>query len=175
MKYLLTLFLSFVALFSFAQVDQADSASISTAGKQGTEMARLLLAKDYTAFAKFTYPPVKKMAGSEEKLIELLKSSIANLESQGISIINCSVENPEKIIHFKNTLQCTLIQNIEMKVPNGRMMAKSALIGISANNGKNWTFVDTHGSDLKTLQKNIPGLSNSLNIPEKQEPVFIKE
>jgi hypothetical protein len=61
-----------------------------------------------------------------------------------------------------------------MKVPGGRVTSNASLIGISSDNGNNWTFIDTHGADLKTIQKSIPGLSNELLLPEKEKPVFYK-
>jgi len=175
MKYLLTIFFNFLAFFSTAQIEQADSISLNIAEKQGTEMAKLLLAKDYKAFAKYTYKSILDMAGGEEKMIELIKQSFDQMETEGYSFINFTIEKPLTIIHFNNTLQCALTENIEMKVPKGRLTTKSTLIGISEDSGQNWTFIDTHGANLKTLQETISGLSNNLIIPEKQQPVFFKE
>ncbi|MEP7165857.1 MAG: hypothetical protein ABI741_14240 [Ferruginibacter sp.] len=175
MKYLLTIFFSLLTFFSTAQIDQADSISLGIVEKQGTEMAKLLLAKDYKAFAKYTYQPIIEMTGGEEKMIELIKQSFDQMETGGYSFINFTIEKPLTIVHFNNTLQCALIENIEMKVPKGRLTSKSTLIGISSDKGQNWTFIDTHGADLKTLQKTLSGLSNDLVIPEKQQPVFFKE
>lgn len=175
MKYLLAFSFMFTFLFSSAQTEQVDSTSFNIVEKQGTEMARVLLAKDYKAFAKYTYQPVIEMAGGEEKMIELLKQTFDQMETEGYSFTSFTIEKPVTIIRFNNTLQCTLIQHIELKVPAGRLTTRSALIGISKDDGQNWTFIDTHGADLKTLQKTLSGLSDNLMLPEKQDPVFYKE
>lgn len=175
MKKLLTLILLLPFLFSKAQVVPADSTLIPIVEKQGTAMAKLLLAKDYSAFVKYTYPPILKMAGGEAKMTALIKQSFKQIEDQGYKILKVSIENPTGIIHFGKKLQCSVTQLLEMKVPNGRIVSKSTLIGNSDNNGKNWTFLDTHGATLQELQKTIPGLSNDLIIPEKTEPVLYKE
>jgi hypothetical protein len=174
MKYLITILFIFLAFFTAAQIEQVDSVSLANAEKQGNIMAKLLLAKDFKGFAKYTYQPIIEMAGGEAKMIELIKQSFDQLETQGYTFTNFTIEKPLHIIHFNNTLQCTIIENIEMKVSDGRLTSKSALIGISNDNGQNWAFIDTHGTDLKTLQSTLPGLSDNLILPEKEEPVLYK-
>lgn len=175
MKYLIAVLFSFSTLFAFAQNEQVDSIAAINAEKQGNIMAKLLLARDFKAFTKYTYPPIVKMAGGDEKMIKLIKESLDLMETQGYTFTNFSVEKPTTIVHFNNTLQCTIIENIEIKVPKGRLISKAALIGVSCDNGQTWTFIDTHGSDLKTLQGTLAGLSDDLVIPQKEKPVFYED
>lgn len=57
----------------------------------------------------------------------------------------------------------------------GRLISKSILIGISKNNGEDWTFIETSGKNLKTLQSTFKDLSDNLVIPEETKPIFYKE
>ena len=107
-------------------------------------------------------------------MVALIQQSMDQLQNQGYTFTNFTIEKPLHMIHFNNNLQCTITEIIEMKVPNGKITSKASLVGVSGDNGQNWTFIDTHGSDLPSLQKQVPGLSDSLQIPEKQQPVFEK-
>jgi len=174
MKHCLFLLFFFFGTFVTAQTGQTDSLAMNRAQQQGNVMAKLLLAKDYKAFAKYTYQPVIDISGGEDKMVALIQQSIDQLQNQGYSFTNFTIEKPLQLIHFNNTLQCTITEIIEMKVPSGQLTSKASLIGISGDNGQNWTFIDTHGSDLPSLQKQVPGLSDGLQIPEQQQPVLEK-
>lgn len=152
------------------QIPQQDSIYIHRVQEQGTEMCKLLIAKDYKAFSKFTYPPVIVMIGGEEKMIEKMTQQLDQMAIDGYVILNASIVKPLRIVHLKDELQCTLAQNIEMKVPTGREMIHSSLIAISTDKGENWTFIDTQNKDIKKLQVLYPNLSDSLVMLEKKEP-----
>ena len=175
MKYLLSVFLIFAITITKAQVVRTDSICKNNVEKQGNIMADLLMNKDYRAFSKYTYQPIIDMAGGEEILIDLIKKGMEQIETQGLSFLKCSIERPISIIHIKNELQCTVTQNIVLKTATGRIVSKSTLIGISSDDGENWTFIDAHGKDIKTLQASLSNLSNDLIIPEKQKPVVYKD
>ena len=176
MKQFITILLALSLLSAKAQLPvKPDSLLYPIVEMQGNAMAKLLLVKDYKAFVKYTYPPVIQMSGGEAKLVALIKQSFKGLEGQGYSITSIAVDKPGAIIHFGKKMQCTITQVLEMKTPKGRLVSTSFLIGNSDNNGKNWTFIDTHGAELKTLRSSIPGLSTQLIIPPATEPVLYKE
>jgi hypothetical protein len=156
-----------------AQIQQQDSTYILKVQQQGTKMCQLLIAKDYKSFIKYSYPPVIEMLGGEEKMIEKMTQLLEQMAIGGYIILNGSIEKPLKIVHLKDELQCALAQNMEMKVPAGREMIHSSLIGISTDKGENWTFIDTQNKDLKAMQALFPNLSDSLVMPEKREPELL--
>lgn len=175
MKNLITVLLLFFSFSVFAQTSSADSVAISNCETQGNIMAKLLFEKNYDAFIKYTYQPLLKLAGGAANMTKAVKKTMDDLEVQGYSFTNISIDKPGKIVHADKMLQCVVQQHIEMKVPGGRITSNASLIGISSDNGNNWTFIDTHGANLKTIQKSIPGLSSQLLIPEKEKPVFYKD
>ena len=175
MKYLLSLLIICSVTFVAGQASQSDSVAMNFAQQQGNTMAKLLLARDFKAFTQYIYRPLVDMSGGEDSMVALVGQSMDQLQNQGYRITSFIVENPVNLIHFNNTLQCVITETIEMKVPGGKLTTKASLVGISDDTGKNWTFIDTHGSDLLSLQKQVPGLSDSLQIPEKQPPVFEKK
>lgn len=42
------------------------------------------------------------------------------------------------------------------------------LIAISTDKGANWTFIDTSGKDISTMEKTFPYLSSQLELPSKK-------
>ena len=160
---------------TYSQTVLPDSILAKTVNEQGREMCRLMLLKDYKAYIKYINKATIDIAGSEEKAIELLKNGMTRFESQGYVIINFSIQTPEKFIRVNNEIQCTLVEDVELKMPKGKMIAHSPLIGISINDGNNWTFFATSGKDLKTLQKTIPTLSDKLIIPETQPFTIVQD
>jgi hypothetical protein len=175
MKLLLTLFSSFFLSATIAQTVQSDTVVLNAIEQQGNTMGKLLLSKDYKTFIKYTHPVIMDMAGGEENMIEIIKAGMEQVENQNISISFCSVERPVSYISFKNELQCTVVQRMEMKFPEGRVLSKSFLVAVSDDKGKNWKFIDPNGRDLKELQKILPDLSDTLIIPKDEEPVIIKD
>ena len=175
MKKLIVALCLLFSFSAFAQSPSSDSVAISNCETQGNIMANLLFEKKYDAFIKYTYAPLLKMAGGAANMTNAVKKSMDELETQGYSFTNISIDKPAKLVHVNKMLQCVVMQHIEMKVPGGRVTTNASLIGISSDNGNNWTFIDTHGADLKTLQKSIPALSSQLSLPEKEKPVFYKD
>ncbi len=173
--------LSIIILLSFllgACDDQTKSIELSDNTEvklQAESMAQLLLKSDFKSFSKFTHPKVIEMMGGEEKMIETLESGTKAMAAEGTGFLSISIGEPSKIISINNELQCTLSQTIEMKVPNGKLTAKSTLIAISTNNGKSWYFIDTSGKNIETMQKLLPNLSSDLVISANEKPVFSKD
>jgi hypothetical protein len=177
MKYLLITFLIFLNLNSFSQKQLIDSIYLNRVEKQGLIMTKFFLDKDYKGFTKYVYQPSLDILGGEEIAIQTIEKAVDKLSKDGFYISNCSVEKPANIILFNNEFQCTLIENIEMKVIKdglfkGRLVSKSILIGISKNNGEDWTFIETSGKPLTTLRSTFKNLSDNLIIPEETYPVF---
>ena len=168
MKFFLSITLTFFLSASYAQVPLTDSIRLSNAERDGKMMAKLLLEKNYKEFAKYTYPGVVALFGGAEKIAEVIKSSMEEIEEEGFTFTSCSVERPTGLIYTENEIQCTITQLLEMKTPTGRVVSKSTLIGISGNKGESWTFVDSQGKDIKTLQEILPNLSDDLVIPTKE-------
>lgn len=94
------------------------------------------------------------------------------MNADGFDFLNATLGNPSEIITINNELQCTLPQNIEMKVPNGRLVSQSTLIAISSNGGENWYFIDTSGKDIQAMKRMFSNLSEKLVIPQQDKPIF---
>ena len=140
--------------------------------EQATITGNALIKKDYATFVKFIHPSILSLSGGNQKMIAQLQKGIKEMEENGTSFSSVEFGIPGQILQAKGELQCIVTQRLTMKMPNGKLLVKSAMIAVSADKGHQWLFIDTAAGDLKTLQKIVPTLSNQLHIPAKEEPTF---
>jgi hypothetical protein len=138
---------------------------------QANKMGQLFISGDYKAFAHYTYPKILQMMGGADKMAEVLNKTTANMKTQGMVFSSITFDAPSKVVKSGNELQATIAQHTEIKLTQGRIVTTSTLIAISADNGNNWTFVDTSNKDISTLRKVLPNLSPSITLPPPQQPV----
>ena len=174
MKHLKLLLISlFVINFTHAQTNATDTAIAAINLKSSAEkMGRLFIEKNYTQYVKFIHPKILQMAVGQAKIIALLKKSLKDVESQGITFQNVVIGSSSKIIITKTGLQSVVPQLLQLKTKTGLLDATSYLIATSADKGKTWYFIDTSGKTLAQMKSAFPTLSDELVIPEKKPPVM---
>jgi hypothetical protein len=131
--------------------------------------------KDYDNFIDGIYPMIVSTAGGKEKMRTELEKALNIMSEQGISIDSVIFSKPNPIIRTKEELQTTLVETLIMTIPQGKMINKSTLICISADNGETWFFIDSSNNDVKTLQSQFPNLSDSLIIGKMGKPIVFKK
>lgn len=132
--------------------------------KQAETMAKVFIEKDYKTYMKFMYPKAIEIMGGETNMIKIL-------ETMPYEIIKASYEKPEKFVYCNNEIQCIIIENLEIKVRNGRLVMKNNLIGISKDTGKNWYFLDVPGTTISSIKQSFPNLCNELEIVEMPKSI----
>lgn len=167
-KFLYTLLLSIsIVSVSIAQTPE------QTVLKQANDMGQSFLDKDYDTFASYTYPKVMQTMGGKDNMIKNLKRSFDGFANEGIVFLKMDYSAPSKIVTVEDgSMQCTLIQMIEMKVKGGKLTSQSCLLAISENKGENWYFLDTSGYNHPTMKTLIPNLSDEIDIPGRIDPIF---
>jgi hypothetical protein len=170
MKHLLIGFIILVLVkVSYCQSNQIDKFK-ENIKSEAQIMANYLVKKDFDNFVKYMYPPIIKMAGGKDKILEVLKAGL----STGTELVGVEISNPSDTVVVNNEIQCTLEQMVELSVKGGKLKAKSSLIGISMDNGKKWFFIDA-SSPIEQMQLRYSNLSNRLVIPKSSLPVFFRD
>jgi hypothetical protein len=163
-KKIWTLILILTFSFAFAQTENENL------NDQLGKMKKLFLVEDFENFANYTYPKVIEMMGGKSNMIKATKEGMSQMKNDGFSIIDLNFKNPSEFLKKGNELQCTITQIIVMKTPSGKIESEYTLIGISNDNGQNWTFIDTSGKDKETMLKYFPNLHDDITIkPKKQK------
>lgn len=105
-------------------------------------------------------------------MIEEAKKLVINMEGKGFKYIDLKFKNPSKFIKKGNETQLTMIQEILMNSPKGKILAEYTLIGISNDNGANWKFIDTGGKSKEIMIQYFPNLSKDLVIKPKMQKII---
>lgn len=136
------------------------------------EMKKFFLAGDFENFANYTYPKIIEMMGGKSNMIKVTKEGMTKMKNDGFSFTGLNFKNPSEFLKKENELQCSLTQVIVMKTPRGKIESEYTLIGISSDDGQNWTFIDTSGKDKETMLKYFPNLHNKIIIKPKKQKVI---
>ncbi|HXG85591.1 MAG TPA: hypothetical protein VNI84_16325 [Pyrinomonadaceae bacterium] len=131
--------------------------------KQADEMAKAITTNDFDKFADFMYPKVIEMVGGREKFITGLKAAMEQVKSSGIESSDYVVENPTQKINFEKHIFSILPTETTIKTRNETINMVGGLIGISQDNGKNWTFIRIQSKEV--LKRLFPKVADKLKIP----------
>jgi hypothetical protein len=177
MKFLILISISLFILASCKETKKSPTALAHSKKikEQATEMAQLLLKKDFKEFIKFTHPKIISLMGGADKMTYTLTNSVLDLENEGTRFMTINFEEPGSVITVADELQCTIVQKLEMKVPKGKVLTRTTLIAISKDNGLHWYFLDSGGKDIKSMKDVLPNLSSELEIIKKEDPVFTND
>ena len=140
---------------------------------QANRMIKLLKEKDYPGFMNTLYPKYIENFGGKDKMLQFLNNTWGQLDKQSVMIDSVTFSKPNKIIDTGNELQTTIYETLKVHGPSGKMIIKSTVIAISSDNGESWYFIDSAGIDLKSMQKKLPNLNDSLIIAKRENPEII--
>lgn len=162
MKKLIIIIL-FFSTFTFSQT------SNDNLNKQLSEMKNSFLKGNYDSFANYTYPILVEMMGGKSNFVKVTKNSMDQIKTGGYNIKDIKFKKPSNFVTKKDELQCSLIQEILLETPKGKILAEYTLIAISEDKGNNWTFLDTSGKSKSEMLEYFPNLSSELIIIDKTQ------
>jgi hypothetical protein len=155
-----------------AKADEPDRTAVKKLAK---ELGEATLKGDHAKVIDCTHDGIVKELGGRAKAIQTTNTIMRTLRSQGITFKTFEAGDPGEF-HTEGANTFVLVPTrVEMTIPDGRMIAKSYLLGISADGGKTWKFADGAGLAQKEQRdKVLPKLPDTLKLPEKQEPQVIR-
>lgn len=158
--------------FAGAQVIE-DQRALTSAFLAAKTMANALVLKNYGQYIDYNHPKVIEGAeGGREGMITMVRQQVASIEEAGNIVTAAWPNKPAKIIDTADEWQCAMQQYVEYRLPGGKIVSETTIIGISPNNGENWYFVDAADRKLSQIRELFPKLSSQLVIPPPAEPVF---
>jgi hypothetical protein len=138
------------------------------------EINRALIKEDFAKVADLTHPRVVKLMGGRDKMIATLATGMKAMKAQGFAPRSAKVDEPSDPVAAGPDLFVVVPYQLEIKVPGGKLLQKSFVIGVSGDRGKSWSFVNGD-LDVKQVKAVLPHLPEKLKLPEKQKPVFVKD
>lgn len=139
--------------------------------KQANVVANALLKSDYKTIIDHTYPKAVALGGGKEKMLAMMSAGINQMKSQGFSFEKITIGAPGKFYKAGAEIHCLVPESIIMKTSQGRFLAKSNLLCISKDGGKNWDFLDMNRGTINSVKNIFPNFNSSLIIPEPAAPV----
>lgn len=138
---------------------------------QASELNDALLRKDYDRFLDLTHPKVVELGGGREKMRATLKTQLEQTEAEGVKVLSSSIGSPTQVLHDAGAIYAVMPNTLKVKAQAGTFQTESTLIGVSADNGVNWTFVDAGGKDDGELKKVLPEVADKIKVPPAKQPV----
>lgn len=164
-----------VLLFALPAVVSADDVEIKKVVKAKVEVLNEATVKgEFARIADLTHPKVVEIAGGREKMIALMEKSFKEMKEEGISVHSAKVGEPSDLARKGGDLYVVVPFDLTMKVEGGKITASGYVVGVSSDQGKVWTFVNSSSSP-GAIKLILPDLPNSLELPEKRKPVFEKD
>jgi hypothetical protein len=158
------------------------SASLAWAGPeaenakaQAQRCADAQIAKDYATVISFTHPVLLKVAGGKNALRKGLESALKEVEGAGIKFEKTIIRSATEPKRIGKALVSLVVQEVTLRMPDGKLTQESTLLGYSYDEGKNWVFADTVEMDEATFQKYFPELKGAISLPKKTDAVMVKD
>jgi len=173
MKHVLNgiLFSVLIVFHAVGQPGAGGGQAVAALTAQVNKMGHAFINGDYRTFGSYIYPKIVAMIGGPDKLAAQMDQVIAQMKGQGLRFSKISFDAPSGIVTSGHELQCMVPQHTEMLQGSDRIVTTSTLIAISADGGKDWTFVDTSNKDMATIRRLLPNLNAGIVIPPQQPPV----
>ncbi|HTD42046.1 MAG TPA: hypothetical protein VK671_15565 [Mucilaginibacter sp.] len=164
-------FVCFVLLFSFHALAQGHKEKIRLTAQL---MVDATIKEDYSTVLDYTYSKLLEVHGGKDSVLYVIKEGLKKMKDQGMEfvIVNAIIGDPGNEIKLGTMLYSIVPESLVIKVNGKKYSTTGSLIGISSNNGDNWTFVDTAG--LEDLKKLLPDV-NKLSIPASTGPTLMKD
>jgi hypothetical protein len=140
---------------------------------QAQEVNDAFRRRDFARMVDLTYPKVIESAGGRDKMIAALAKGMKDMESEGVSVLSSTAGAPTQIVHVSEWIYAVVPTTLKVKAKDGVFQTESSMIGISADKGAHWTFIDAGGKDHTQLLGFLPAPSSKLNLPAEKEPVKI--
>ncbi len=138
-----------------------------------TDMFEAMKNKNYSTILSYTYPKIIEMGGGKEKLLEIMKKSLDQMQKEGFTFENQIIKSPGKIFIAGNELHCIVPKETIMNSPKGKIIATYYLLAISKDSGKKWYYLETHMFNDENLKLILPNFNKELIIPKNTKPVLL--
>lgn len=159
------------AALSLTAVAQSPTASIQA---EAQKCAKALMASDYRSVLAYTHERVVAMMGGAESARGLVQKGMEEMKSKGMGIDDTKIGTPEEPRKIGTWLISLVPESLTLRVPGAKLQQESFLLGISADEGKSWKFIDLGPISEEKLFTVFPELKGQFKMPPKKQPVVEK-
>jgi hypothetical protein len=161
---------SIAAVIVALQGDPDDPAKKS-AQEFAKKCAEATYKSDVEALVDLTHPKVVAIMGGRDKAIKLMREVMKKTEDQGIKMLSVGeVLVPDKIYPSNGSYYCAVPVSFHVMIDDKKVLLRSGLIGVSADSGKTWKFLDINRGE-KAVRELVPDIPADLKFPPKPEAI----
>jgi hypothetical protein len=124
-------------------------------------------------FVSYTYPVVVQQMGGREQMIAAIAKGRADMEKEGFRFQSGAVASPTQIVEAGRDLHVLLPLAQILTAPGGELHLQGHLLGVSSDQGKTWTFIDTGTLTPENIRQVLPSYNPTLKLPARSEPRFV--
>ncbi len=152
-------------------VVRADDAAVKQiAQSRAEQLNNAVVSDDFATVASLTHPQLVQNMGGREQMIAAMQNGTRELKARGAALQASRTGAVADFIRAGAELYAVVPFELEMRFPGGTARQKSFVIGISADNGQSWVFVNGD-VDLPRIKQILPNLPAQLKLPENQKAV----
>jgi hypothetical protein len=172
---LIVAFLAVAALLIWHQESRFNEAQAKQAAKQQADAcAQFFLQGDFKSLIAKVPKKVVDAMGGPDAASRIMQGGIASETFQGFLMQSIAVGDVQQIEVSQSHVFALLPEVIDISMPQGFMRAESFFVGVSDDNGRTWSFMDSAGLQaLGNPQKIFPDFPIDLSIPPKAKPVVL--
>jgi len=141
--------------------------------RQAEDMNRAFTAGDFEKLVDLTHPKLVEQAGGREKMLASIKSEMEKIKAAGFDFVSMSILAPKDLIKADADLFAVVPSILTVNTPKGKVVQNGSLVGISADNGENWKFVN--GVDNERFKALFPNAAGKVILPEEKPPEAVQE
>ena len=142
---------------------------------QAKEVKEAFLRKDYARYADLTYAKSIEASGGKERFVKKLEEDMKEVEARGLKYLSFTLDTPSQIIRDSGSLYAVVPNHLTVKDADSTYRTYDCMIGVSSDNGHNWTFVDVGAFGKNGLSLSLGDVTNKLELPPEKKPVKLSE
>lgn len=132
---------------------------------QALDASQTIQNRDFAKLADYTHPKAfEGRAGGREKLVSDSRQAIEQLENEGFKIDSIEVGEPGEIVLIEDELFAVVPLTVVLDAQKTKMKQGSSIVGISADNGANWKFIN--GISQAKFKELFPKAAGKIRIPQ---------
>jgi hypothetical protein len=141
---------------------------------QADQLNQASLTGDDERVVALTYPKLLDLMGGREEFLANAGAIRSEMESQQLRVLSASAQDSKDIIEVNNRIYAIVPVSMRMKAPEGVLVGRTFMIGVSEDRGENWRFVSAGSGQLDPEQLKLlfPDAADKLRVPEDEEPVL---
>lgn len=136
--------------------------------KGAQKYAKALEKAQWEKVLDLTYPDIITKNGGRENMMRNAKAFEAEMQQLGFELKKAELSDPLKMYASGEYLMCAVPMRLTFSGNLGKLYSESSLLGVSADSGKTWTYIDMAQIQINQLAEIFPQINPDLSIPPKR-------